>query len=263
MMSVYLHELKQNWKLLTIWTAVVAGMNFVIMFIYPEMAGQTEEVMDIYGNLGAFSDAFGMNRLNLGSALGFYGVEGGAMISIGGGMLAGLLGSGILCKEEGKHTAEFLMTMPVRRQKVALQKLAAVCTLVMLFNLVCTSVVVAAFAVIGESLDGELFWKYHFAQLVMQLEIGCICFGISAFLRKVSVGAGIGVALLLYFQQMFVNISEDMEWLKYITPYYYSDASYILAGYDMELGIMIWGVLLGIVATAVGTWWFGRKDLMG
>ena len=36
--------------------------------------------------------------------------------------LAGLLGSGILCKEEGKHTAEFLMTMPVRRQKVALQK---------------------------------------------------------------------------------------------------------------------------------------------
>lgn len=153
MMSVYLHELKQNWKLLTIWTAVVAGMNFVIMFIYPEMAGQTEEVMDIYGNLGAFSDAFGMNRLNLGSALGFYGVEGGAMISIGGGMLAGLLGSGILCKEEGKHTAEFLMTMPVRRQKVALQKLAAVCTLVMLFNLVCTSVVVAAFAVIGESLD--------------------------------------------------------------------------------------------------------------
>ena len=48
MMSVYLHELKQNWKLLTIWTAVVAGMNFVIMFIYPEMAGQTEEVMDIF-----------------------------------------------------------------------------------------------------------------------------------------------------------------------------------------------------------------------
>ena len=263
MMSVYLKELNQNWKLLTIWTAVVAGMNFIIMFIYPQIAGQTEEVMNIYANLGAFSDAFGINRLSLGSALGFYGVEGGAMVSIGGGMLAGLLGSGILCKEEGKHTAEFLMTMPVRREKVALQKLAAVCTLVVLFNLVCGAAGVGAFAVIEETLDGELFLKYHIAQLVMQLEIGCICFGISAFLRKVSMGVGIGVALIFYFLQMFVNISEDMEWLKYITPYYYSDASYILAGYDMELGIMIWGVLLGIVATAVGTWWFGRKDLMG
>ena len=238
-------------------------MNFIIMFIYPQIAGQTEEVMNIYANLGAFSDAFGINRLSLGSALGFYGVEGGAMVSIGGGMLAGLLGSGILCKEEGKHTAEFLMTMPVRREKVALQKLAAVCTLVVLFNLVCGAAGVGAFAVIEETLDGELFLKYHIAQLVMQLEIGCICFGISAFLRKVSMGVGIGVALIFYFLQMFVNISEDMEWLKYITPYYYSDASYILAGYDMELGIMIWGVLLGIVATAVGTWWFGRKDLMG
>lgn len=263
MLGIYFHECKQNWKLLTIWTLVVAGMNIIIMLIYPEMAGQTEEVMEIYGNLGAFSDAFGMNRLNLGTALGFYGVEGGAMVSIGGGMLAGLLGSGILCKEEGKHTAEFLMTMPVRRENVALQKLAAVCTMVALFNLVCLAAGALAFVIIGESMDGGLFLKYHFAQLVMQLEIGCICFGISAFLRKVSAGVGIGVALIFYFLQMFVNVSEAVEWLKYVTPYYYSDASFILSGYDMEWELMLWGVLLGCVAAGVGTWWFGHKDLMG
>lgn len=263
MFHIYFHECKQNRKLLAIWTAVVAGMNIVIMLIYPQMAGQTEAVKDIYGNLGAFSDAFGMNRLNLGTALGFYGVEAGAMVSIGGGMLAGLLGSGILCKEEGKHTAEFLMTMPVRREKVALQKLAAVCTMIGIFNLVCLAAGALAFVIIGESMDGALFIKYHLAQLVMQLEIGCICFGISAFLRKVSMGIGIGVALVFYFLQMFVNISADLEWLKYITPYYYSDASYILTGYAMEWGLMIWGVVLGCTAMVVGTWWFGRKDLMG
>ena len=76
-------------------------------------------------------------------------------------------------------------------------------------------------------------------------------------------GIGIGVALVFYFLQMFVNISADLEWLKYITPYYYSDASYILTGYDMEWGLMIWGVVLGCTAMVVGTWWFGRKDLMG
>ena len=78
------------------------------------------------------------------------------------------------------------------------------------------------------------------AQLIMHLETACICFCISAFMKKSNIGLGIGLAALLYFISLFVNISEKAEKLKYITPFQYADASRIFPSGRLD------GLLIGI-----------------
>lgn len=260
-MTLFIHELKQNSKTLLIWTAVIAGMTFVFMLIFPQMAEQAAEINDLYANMGGFSAAFGMDRLKFTTPMGFYGVEAGAVIAVGGGMLAALLGGNILCKEEGGHTVEFLLTAPIRRSNAAAQKLAAVLTMVLVFNLVCVLSGTAAFVIIGEEPEWSNFLLYHTAQLIMQWEIACICFGISAFLKKVSMGLAIGVSLLFYFLQMFINVSDGMDWLKYVTPYYYSDAANIFPEGAVQWGFVLLGAGYGAAAAVIALLKYNRKDI--
>lgn len=260
-MTLYIHEWKQNFKTLVIWATIIAGMTFIFMMIFPQMEGQMDEMADVYANLGGFSQAFGMDRISFTTPMGFYGIEAGAMIAIGGGMFAALAGGGIVCKEEGAHTADFLFTMPKKRTWVLLQKLLAAVTVIIVFNAVCLLSGIAAFACIGEPPEWKEFLLYHLAQCCMQLQVGLICFGISAFMKKVSLGVAIGIAMLFYFAQMFVNISDSMEWLKYFTPYYYADAANIFPEGTIMWGYLIWGFVYSIAAAGAGIFYFSRKDL--
>ena len=62
-MTLLLHELKRNKLSLIIWSAAVAFMLGVCVLIYPEMAEQMKEMSDMFANMGALSDAFGLDQL--------------------------------------------------------------------------------------------------------------------------------------------------------------------------------------------------------
>lgn len=261
MTAIGIHEWKQYGKMLFIWTAVIAGMNFVLMMIFPEMAEQMEGVTELFSDMGSFSAAFGMNRISVATPLGFYGIEGGTILSVGGGMLAAVLGGGILSKEEQGHTAEILFTMPHRRQTIVYAKLIAVLTMLCLFSLVCALIGMLSFFVIGEELLWKQFLLYHMAGLLLQLELGMLCFGLSAFFTRTSLGANIGIAVGFYFLQLFINVTDKADWLKYLTPYYYADAANVLAEGRIEAVPAFLGLLYGAAAVLVGVKYYGRRDL--
>ena len=106
------------------------------------------------------------------------------------------------------------------------------------------------------------FILYHFAQTMMHLEIGFICFGISAFLRKNNVGLGIGIAILLYFLNIFANISEKAEFLKYITPFHYSDAAEIFPKEQIDMKSLFFGFAIGFLFLLIGFAKYLRKDII-
>ena len=259
-MCMIRHELRQNMKSLWIWALTVGGFIFLVMLVYPEFGRSQGDLMEMYSQLGAFSDAFGLKRLSMDSALGFYGVEGGVILALGGSMFAAMTGTGMLAKEEGGHTAEFLYSAAQQRYTAVFGKLAAMVLLVTVFSLLCTVCGVLSFAAIGESFNSDL-WLFHLAQWLMTLEIGCICFGISALLRKNSVGLGIGIAVLLYFANIFLNLSHKAGGLKYVTPFYYSDASRILADGRIEGFVLGIGIVIGAAVCAAGIKYYCGKDL--
>lgn len=260
-MTMVKHEVKQGIRSLAIWTAAIAFLLAVCVFMFPEMKGEMEDVGDMFSSMGSFTEAFGMDRINFGTLTGFYAVECGNILGLGGAFFAALSAVSILAKEEKEHTAEFLFTHPVRRSRIVTEKLCAVILQIVLMNLLVFGVSIASVAAIGEEIPWKEIVLLHLAYFLLQIEIAGICFGISAFLKRGSLGAGLGIAAVLYFLNLIANISETAEFLKYITPFGYAEGADIVTNGRLEEGLVLLGMLYGIIGIAAAFSWYCRKDI--
>ena len=260
-MTLVKHELRQGRTALLIWTAAIGFLLTVCVFLFPEMKGEMENIGDMFGSMGAFSDAFGMDQLNFGTLVGFYAIECGNVLGLGGAFYAAICAAGILSKEEKDKTAEFLLSHPVSRTSILIQKLIAVVVQITVMNLVVYLLSVGSMAVIGETIPWKEINLMHLAYYFLQLELGGICFGISAFLRKGSLGAGLGVAVMLYFANLISNMAEAAEFLKYITPFAYCDGADIVTNGKLDLLLLSLGLVVMLIGIGSGYWQYTRKDI--
>ena len=260
-MTIYIKELKQSFKSLCIWTASIAFMMLVCVLLFPEMKGEMDSVSSIFANMGGFTAAFGMDKLSFGQLMGFYGIECGNVLGIGGGFFAALAGISVLANEEKERTAEFLLTHPISRVSIIAQKLLSVLTQVVVLNIVVVAVSLISAAVINESFEMKEFILLHVAYLIMQLEISCICFGISAFIKRGSIGIGLGLALAFYFINLVCNMTEQAEFLRYITPYAYAEASNIISEGKLDTVLIVIGIIIAVIGAAVGFVKYTKKDI--
>lgn len=259
-MTIFCKELRAGAVSFLVWSAVVGGLMAVCVGLYPSFAGSMDDVSALFAGMGGFSAAFGLDKLEFGSILGFYGTECGNILGLGGAFYAALTAMGLLAGEEGGHTAEFLLTHPVSRLRAAGEKLAALFTLTAALNLVCLACGAGGILAIGEEADWSKLLAYHGALLLMQLEIGGLCFGLSALLRRTSFGLAMGLAAVLYFAGLLINLDPGLDWLRFATPYYYADAARIFAG-DALAAPMAAGCCLGLLGAGFGLWWYRRKDI--
>ena len=260
-MTIVKHEWRSNIKVMLIWIAVVGGCLFGLMLMVPSFESQMDEMSNMFTNMGSFTQAFGMDRIAFDSATAIYAVEGGIMMSLGGAIFAAMLGSGMLAKEEGAHTAEFLMTTPNSRIKIVVQKMIAMLIILLVFNIGCAFMGIVSFAVIGEAIPFKEMLLYHGIQTVMHIEVSMICFAISAYLKRNNAGLGIGIAALFYFMLIFINLNANMKFLKYITPFYYSDSTGIFTDCGLEAIPILIGVLLTLASATIAIAEYNRKDL--
>lgn len=247
-MTMIRHELKQNRISMTVWTAAIGLLFAVCIFIFPEMKEEMDGVSDMFASMGSFTQAFGMDKVSFGTLTGFYAVECGNILGLGGAFFAALCAVSVLAKEEKEHTAEFLLTHPVSRIRIVTEKLIAVKLQVFLLNVVVYILSIASIAVIGEEIPWEEITLLHLAYLILQMEIAAICFGISAFLRHGSMGIGLGVAAVMYFLNLIANISDSAEFLRYITPFAYAEGADIVANVSLDVEL----ILLGLAYAAAG-----------
>lgn len=260
-MTLVKHELKQGRTAFLIWTAAIGGLLAVCVFLFPEMKGEMEGVSDIFSSMGSFTAAFGMDRLNFGTLTGFYAVECGNVLGLGGAFFASLCGAGILCKEEKERTAEFLLAHPVSRRRIITEKLAAVLVQVTAMNLIIYAVSVGAIAAVGEAVPWKEINLLHLAYYLLQLELAGICFGISAFMRKGTVGKGLGIAAVMYFLNLIANIAESAEFLKYITPFGFCEGADIVANGSLDGKLVVIGMAVGLIGVTAAYVKYGGKDI--
>ena len=97
-MTLFFHEIRQNRLSLIIWTSVISFMLAVCVIIYPEMKGQMNEMTAMFSDMGSFTEAFGMDELNFGEFMGYFGVECGNVLGLGGANFAAILGISALAK---------------------------------------------------------------------------------------------------------------------------------------------------------------------
>ena len=260
-MTLVKHELKQGKILFMIWTAAIGFLLVICVFLFPEMKGQMESVNDVFASMGSFTEAFGMDRLNFGSLVGFYAVECGNVLGLGGAFYAALCAAGILSKEEKDKTAEFLLTHPVSRKRIITEKLVAVLLQITAMNIIIYAVAVGSIAAVGEEIPLKEISLLHLAYYLLQIELAGICFGISAFLRKGSAGAGLGIAAMMYFLNLIANIADVAEFLKYITPFGYCEGADIVANGSLDGVLVAIGAVIGIGGILIAYLKYTKKDI--
>lgn len=260
-MTIFKQEMRRGRAQLLIWTAAVGGLLAICVLLFPEMKGEMAQVSDIFASMGSFTQAFGMDRLDFGTLIGFYGVECGNVLGLGGAFFAALLGIAALAREEGGRTAEFLLTHPVTRARVIAEKLAAVVAQLLIFNLVNLALAVICIRAIGEPLPARELLLLHAAYLIMQLELALVCFGLSAFLRRGGLGLGLGLAAIAYFLNLIANIADSAAWLKRVTPFGYTESADILTSGRLDAGLVLLGACVGVIFAAVGGAYYARKDI--
>lgn len=259
-MTVFLHELKRARISLPIWSAAIAFMLAVSVLIFPEMAPQMSQMEDMMSNMGSFSDAFGMNSISFARFTDYFAIECGNVLGLGGAIFAAITGVLMLSKEEKERTAEFLFTHPLSRSRIVLEKLLALAAQVVILNLVSAAVSMLSIAAIGESPDYSAIWLLFLAYFLMELEIALLCFGISAFMRN-GLGVGLGLAIGLYFLNILSNITEEAEFLKYITPFALTDSSYILQNHALKAEYLAIGAAISAAAVVAAFIRYSKKDL--
>ena len=260
-MTLIKHELKQGRISFFIWTLAIGFLLCVCVLLFPEMKGEMNDVSDMFASMGSFTEAFGMDQLNFGTLIGFYGIECGNVLGLGGAFYAALLAAGILSKEEKDKTAEFLFTHPISRKKIITEKLIAAGIQITFMNLIVYVLSIGAIAIIGEEIPWKELNLLHFAYYLLQMELAGICFGISAFLKKGSVGVGLGIATLMYFLNLIANIAPVAEFLKYITPFGYCEAADIVNKAALDGTMVTIGMLFGIIGILTAYFVYSKKDI--
>ena len=262
-MTILKHELRQGRVSFAIWTLAIGMLMAVCIFLFPEMQGQMESVNEVFASMGAFTAAFGMDQLNFGTLTGFYAVECGNILGLGGAFYTALQATDMLCKEEKLHTAEFLLTHPIRRRRVVTEKLAALLVQVLGMNLILLALSVGSICAIGEAVCWQELCLLHLAHLLLQVELTGLCFGISAFLRHASAGLGLGIAVLLYFLKLVANITESADFLNYITPFGYADGADIMTSGQLDLTRVLLGMACCLLGIAAAYRQYCGKDIHG
>ena len=260
-MTLTKHEFRLGWKALAIWTASIGFFIAICVFLYPEMEGEMASMSDLFASMGAFTAAFGMDRLNFGTLTGFYAIECGNILGIGGAVFAAFTASNLLSKEEKNRTAEYLLTHPVTRCAVTAGKLAALMLQILILNVLVYGMAIACVAAIGDTIPWKELTLLHLAYLLVQVELGGICFGISAFFHRGSLGAGMGLAIGMYFVNILANITEEAEFLKYITPYGYAEGADILAEGKLNTAYVLIGLALCAAGILTAFRQYRRKDI--
>ena len=260
-MTILKHELRLGRKAWIIWSASVSFLLIVTIFLFPEMKGEMDNISSMFSDMGSFSAAFGMDKMNFGTLIGYYAVECGNVLGLGGAFFASLCAAAILCREEKERTAEFLLTHPVSRVRIISEKLMAVLIQVLAMNLIVYVLCIGSMAAVGESIPWKEVSLLHLAFLIMQIELCGICFGISAFMRKGSIGVGLGITFILYFMNLISNITEKAKGLKYITPFAYCDGSTVVTDLKLDAAKIAIGMTFCAAGIAVAYLKYAKKDI--
>ncbi len=258
-------EFKRNFKSLLLWTVIVVGLAVMMLAMYPAFASTMEDIgalMEAYPS--GFMEAFGMGEggLDMTEPYGWYGIEGYLFVTLIGGSYAAILGSSILSKEEDDSTIEFLLSKPISRNRVLFGKASVIIANLTFMNLVLGIVTLIAFALIGD-FEVLIWFLYILGGFIIQLIFSSIALMISVFVvksRKV-MSISLGLVMGTYAIDIVSNVSENLEFLKYITPFEYVNAVSIAVDKQLDLLYMLFSLIIIIVSGFITWRVYTKKDI--
>jgi ABC-2 type transport system permease protein len=262
-MNIFVRELRANLKSLIIWAVIV--VLFIMVGVSKFSAYENNpEMLAVLDDMPApMLEAFNMKAFNLTTLTGFFGVM-FAYYALLLSIAATLWGSDIISKEERDKTVEFSLTLPVTRGRLVTAKtLAALVNCIALLLITWAASLVAATPYEPDSGFFEFLTLLMVALFVMQLVFLAIGVFLGCAMKQYKRASAVAVSLLLgtYFLSVISGLNENLEFLKYLSPFKYFDAVSMLNESRIDLAFL--GLSLAIIlASMAGAYLtYTRRDL--
>lgn len=265
MMLLVKTEFKRNFKSLLLWTAIIVGTALMMMAMYPAFKDSFANIEEMLANYPKeFLEAFGLGegQLNMGDPYGWFGVEGYLFVTLIGGSYAAILGSSILSKEEDDKSIEFLLSKPISRNQILLGKALVVVSNLVVLNIIMGLVLLISFSIIGD-LKVLTWLLYIVGPFILEIIFASIAFMVSVFVtksRKV-MSISLGIVIGMYAVDLIAKLTDTFEFLKYITPYEYVNATSIVNDNMIKPLYLLFSLLIVLISGFISWYVYTKKDI--
>lgn len=262
-MNIYLRELKANFKALIIWSVCTVLFILMAMTKFSGFADNPEMLKVLDSMPKALLAAFQFNAFNLTTVEGYIGVM-YTYYALLFTVHAVMLGSNIISKEERDKTVEFILTLPIPRNKLITSKtLAAItnCIVLLLVAYVFSLIAVAKYE------PSSAFYEFLILNFIALFCLQLIFLGIGLFLASVlkqykkSGSVSVSVLLVTYFMSIIMEFSEKLEFFKYITPFKFFNNIKMLNELTIDINYVIISVVIFIVFLTGSYITYTKRDL--
>lgn len=263
-MLIYRREMNKNLKGLIIWTLIISGIMILNLMLFPDVAKQQAAIDQLLKHMPiGLIKAFGLDRLSMADPLGYYATKGYLMIILFGSVYAVMLSGNMLSKEHNEKTIEFLLSKPVTRSSIVTQKLLAVLTNLLIFNLAVSAANYIGFKMADAEFDMRVFLLLSIAPFMLHLVFGGISFFLSSLMKKSRniVSISLGLVFVMYFLDIVSSISDRFEKLKYITPYEYVDATDIVINKSFKSSYLMIMVAVVVICITASYLIYQKRDI--
>lgn len=264
-MNVFWREMKAHRKSLILWSIGILFMVYSGMAKYEAYSSSGQSINDLFEDMPeSIKAVMGFGEVDLATLSGYYSVL-FLYIFLMATIHAAMLGASIIAKEERDKTAEFLFVKPISRTTVISAKLAAAFLNVVIFNAV--TFVSLVFVLEGYNDAGEAVNKYialtmagMFISQVLFMMIGA---ALAAVKKKSKTAASVatGILLLTYLLSIIIALNDNLEVLKYFTPFKYFEAANVMFGEGIETVYVVISLVLTGVLTFLTYSSFKKRDL--
>lgn len=262
-MNIFIRELKANFKSLVIWCVIIVLLIMIAVAKFSAFAGDPEILKILDSIPPVMLDAMSMRSFNLTTLSGFYGlmfIYFGLMGAIAGAMW----GSDIISKEERDKTVEFSLVLPVSRSKVITAKALAALINCIAFVLITWGISIVA---VQSYNPDQAFFNYLALEMQAMFFIELIFLAVGLLLGcamkqyKRSGSTAVAIIMITYFMSILAGMQENLDFLKYFTPFKYFDASQLFITGKMDGVYLVISAVLIIVCVAAAYLAYDRRDL--
>ena len=262
-MNIFFRELKANLKSLLIWSVIIALLIMMAVTKFSAFAGDPEMLSMLDSMPPALLDALSMRAFNLTTLSGFYGIM-FIYFSLMGAIASAMWGSDIISKEERDKTVEFSLVLPVSRSRVVTAKALAALVNCILFVLITWGISLVAVRSYNPdqgffdflALEMQAMFLIELIFLAIGLLLGC---AMQQYKRSGSVA--VGIILATYFMSILAVMNENLDFLKYFTPFKYFDAGELFRTGQMDGTYLLLSAVIIVASVAVGYWVYNKRDL--
>jgi ABC-2 type transport system permease protein len=262
-MNIIIQEIKMSLKSLFFWAfgscffIAMAGIEFSTYYGNSKI----NELMAVMPE--SMRDAFGMGGADLSTVTGYIGMMFTFTLVIVA-FHAATVGSGLLSSEFRNKTSDFVLSLPVSRSKLLINKIiggVVVCTLMLLITNVAMLVLVFSFDYETNFTEFYLYGMLaHYILQMLFLSIGVLASTLFKNPKK-SGNFVLSMLGLMYFMQLMQPMHKSLEFLKYLTPFKFFDPTTIMNDLSLPLYPLILVPIVVVISIVISFIKFEQRDI--